>query len=164
MSSQSELIGRLSELELISNIKMNGVNTSRVTKYHDHCDFYRNLNKQSMFSCRQRFGELKNKVSGYANIFIIEDPSFVVSKASRERVLRTSRKNVHAYVRGKYLASLFDYEIKEQVLKMQCCTYNPYIEGYFFDLDTKEKITKPSCKYAILMGSNVDLTDLLPII
>lgn len=139
-----------------------GVTTERVTSKGDHCDFYRNLNKANMFSCRQRKGDLKSKVSGYANIFIIENPIFVVSEKSRQRVINTKRKNVHAFVRGDFHMALFDYELESTISALPCCTYNPYFEGHFFYKEDKTPVSESPSKYAILMGANVYLTDHLP--
>lgn len=146
----------------ITSFTSKGVTTERVTTKGDSCDFYRNLNKLNMFSCRQRKGDLKSKVSGYANIFIVENPLFVVSEKSRMRVTATKRKNVHAFVRGEFHSAMFNYDLESVISAMPCCTYNPYFAGFFYYKEDKRPIDTQPSKYAILMGSNVYLTDHLP--
>jgi hypothetical protein len=57
-------------------------------------DVYRNLNKTNFYSIRNRSGDFKNKVSGYAHAVIVRHPEFIVSKAGRARVQKEKRKKV----------------------------------------------------------------------
>ena len=85
---------------MTSLIKANGQCVERVTRIGEQADFYRNLNSPGFYSCKQRKGANRGKVSGYANIFVVSNPSFVVSLAGRRRTLRERKRCVHAYVRG----------------------------------------------------------------
>lgn len=67
---------------------------TRLCRRGDKIDVYRNLNIKDMMSCKQRHGQWKGKVTGYAKAFVLVDFEFVVSEASRQRVLREQRKNV----------------------------------------------------------------------
>lgn len=58
-------------------------------------DVYYNV-RQKMFSCRK-----DGRVIGHATTLKVENARFVVQEAGRLRVLRTGRKNVHAFVRGE---------------------------------------------------------------
>lgn len=59
-------------------------------------DVYRNLNKRGIwYSVRQG-----GKVVAHAKTVLLHDVRFIVSEAGRQRVLRTGRRNVHAFVRG----------------------------------------------------------------
>lgn len=64
-------------------------------------------------------------VLGHAHNLRIEDASFIVREAGRQRVLKERRKNVHAFVCGYFeddCASHFDATL---------VTYNPYKSGTF---------------------------------
>jgi len=62
-------------------------------------DVYWNLHKQT-FSIRSREREDYGRVIRHADHVHIKNPTTVVSKAGRERVLREKKKNVHAVIRG----------------------------------------------------------------
>lgn len=61
---------------------------TRLCHRGDKIDVYRNLNIKDMMSCKQRQGQWKGKVTGYAKAFVLVDFEFVISEASRQRVLR----------------------------------------------------------------------------
>lgn len=63
-------------------------------------DVYWNLHKQT-FSIRSREKEDYGRVIRHADHVHIRNPTAVVSKAGRERVLREKKKNVHAVIRGE---------------------------------------------------------------
>lgn len=81
-------------------------------------DVYFNLHKKCL-SVRH-----KGKVVHHSDYVKIINPTFIVSEAGRQRVLREKRKNVHAFVRGE-LASLKN-DPKESAADLQTVTYNPY--------------------------------------
>lgn len=60
-------------------------------------EVYRNLNRRDgvWYSVRQN-----GKVVGHTQLLRLRDCYFVVNEAGRQRVLRTGRKNVHAFVLG----------------------------------------------------------------
>ena len=60
---------------------------------------YRNLHKKC-WSVRHK----RKVVSHEAHVFLVH-AKFHVSQAGRERVVREKRKNVHAWVEGKYAGS-----------------------------------------------------------
>ena len=141
--------------------KYKGVDSLRVTTSLDECDFYRNLNKKEFFSCKQRSGDFKGKVTAYAKIFIVKNPSFVISEKSRNRVLDQKCRNVHSYLRGQFLMASDDID-DINVDGLLVCSYNPYYAGYFYECDSKKEITREIVNnylYAILKGSNVYLTN-----
>lgn len=78
-------------------------------------EVYFNLHKK-VFSVRQ--GGLVVK---HTEAIVLEDASFVVSQAGRERVLREKRKNVHALVRGKVGSFNIPYADESHP-----AYYNPY--------------------------------------
>jgi hypothetical protein len=88
-------------------------------------EVYFNLHKK-LFSVRDcKTGRVVDRV---CNIWI-ENPEFVVRKAGREKVLREKKKNVHAFVRGKWIQNLL-VEDASKILDhrehSQEVTYNPY--------------------------------------
>jgi len=140
-----------------SKIKSNKGEIERASKKDDIVDVYRNLNKPSFFSIRQVKNELKGKVSGYANIIVMENPLIKISETSRLRVLRDKRKNVHAFIRGR-LHSAYSGSI--QLNTLQSITYNPYKMGSFYFCENNEEVVPNDLlKYAVFYGSNVYLTD-----
>ena len=75
---------------------------------------YWNLHR-NLYSVQQR-----GLVVGHAENIELRDVTFKVSEAGRQRVLKESRKNVHAFVTG-YL-----YEGKEERNYDTSIVYNPY--------------------------------------
>ena len=76
------------------------------------------------------------KVVRYSNGLSLNDATFKVSKAGRERVLKERRKNVHAYVIGE---DDLNYCIPSDATEV---TYNPYLYNSFVEKDTKKPISK----------------------
>ena len=109
---------------------------SRLTEHGDLVDCYRNLNKPSMFSVRQREGLHKGLVSGYARAVILAAPVFVVSEKSRQRVLQPGGvRNVHAFVRGRF-HSAFSSDLRPEVMQnLIRVSYSPYVSSRFFQLE-----------------------------
>lgn len=59
-------------------------------------DVYRNLNKSGVwYSIRQ-----DGRVIAHAQTVVLINVKFVVGEAGRQRVLKTGRRNVHAFARG----------------------------------------------------------------
>lgn len=143
----------------------------RNTTVGDTVDCYRNLNKPNQFSIKQRSGELKGKVSGYSRSLILRNPQFIISEASRRRVLKEGR-NVHAFVRGEFLyANDGDIDISKIYSNFVRVSYSPYVMGSFYtlDRDTDGKLIPDSVKafwgvndfeFAIINGADVLLSNL----
>jgi hypothetical protein len=65
----------------------------------------------------------------------INNPTFVVRKAGRERVLREGKKNVHAFVRGDITVfDDFEPDYHPNYLDYTLVSYNPYKFDTFFDV------------------------------
>ncbi len=62
----------------------------------------------------------------------IDNPTFVVRKAGRERVLREGKKNVHAFVRGDM--TVFN-DFDSDYLGYSLVSYNPYKWDTFVDVE-----------------------------
>ena len=62
-------------------------------------EVYKNLHN-GKFSVRH-----KGKVVGHVDLIKIQDATFAVQPAGRDRVRREKKKNVHAFVRGTYIRS-----------------------------------------------------------
>ena len=69
------------------------------TVYHKRVEVYRNLHNDKL-SVRY-----KGKVVGHVDCIWLRNATFAVQPAGRDRVRREKKKNVHAFVRGKYIAS-----------------------------------------------------------
>lgn len=108
---------------------------ARVTVKGDPIDCYRNLNKDGMFSIRQRQGAFKGLVSGHARAIVITDPVLVVGEKSRQRVLSEQTRNVHAFVRGKFEAA-FGCDLNASAMgQLIRVSYSPFLSGHFFALE-----------------------------
>ena len=105
-------------------------------------EVYWNLHKK-LFSVRALEGENKGRVIQHAYKVKLEEASFVVQPAGRERVLREGKKNVHAFVRGRIANSGF--EDCHEDFSDEKVTYNPYIYDTFVNAKTKEPIFKADC-------------------
>ena len=85
----------------------------------------------------------------HASKVTLENVTFKVSEAGRQRVLRERKKNVHAFVEGD-LVLLGGSKIQPRVL----VSYNPYLEiGKFYETVSKETIDK--AKYAVIVGRQI---------
>jgi hypothetical protein len=96
----------------------------------DRVEVYRNLHNDT-FSIR-RNGKVVKHLANWQSIFL-KDVKFAVQPAGREKVRREGKKNVHAFIRGTYLApSTFPHTTSE--FKAKCTewvTYNPYQNDHF---------------------------------
>mgnify|MGYP003116398054 len=96
----------------------------------DRIEVYRNLHNDT-FSIR-RNGKVVKHLANWQSIFL-KDVKFAVQPAGREKVRREGKKNVHAFIRGTYLApSTFPHTTSE--FKAKCTewvTYNPYQNDHF---------------------------------
>ena len=133
----------------------NGKESLRITSMGCKADYYRNLNRKGYFSCRSRVGIHKGKVTCYANIFIVSNPIFVVSSASRNRVLANNKRNVHAFVRSSSLIDAINGDLDLYSLPPHdVITYQPFVRDCFFNRDTNIAISEHK-GIAILFGANV---------
>jgi hypothetical protein len=88
---------------------------------------YFNLHKR-VFSVKALEGAEKGRVIGHRTSLALDSPTFKVSEAGRQRVIRERRKNVHAGVVG-FLTSPYDWS-KEEV-QWTAVLYNPYLFSSF---------------------------------
>ena len=79
---------------------------------------YFNLHRKC-FSVKALEGVNKGRVIKHAHFVALENVTFKVSEAGRQRVLKEQRKNVHAGVVGTLVDSL-------DVVGSERVTYNPY--------------------------------------
>jgi hypothetical protein len=96
---------------------------------------------------------VKRKVIGYASTLLMRDVTFKVSEKSRQRVISSKQKNVHAFAEGIIVEQ--DSEKPYSLTKM--ITYNPYRFGYFFDKHSLQKVESNKLIYLgnkLIFGSN----------
>lgn len=94
---------------------------------------YFNLHKHQ-FSIKALTGENKGKVVAHADRVYLRDGIFTVNQGGRNRVLRESRKNVHAGVIGTYQKESEGGKLIREV------TYNPYLYETFVDKRDRQPI------------------------
>ena len=128
---------------------------------------YFNLHKK-MLSVR-----VNGKVVAHAPAIVLDNPTFHVSEAGRQRVLKSRRKNVHAWVSGdwngwlhtgiyaaigsvireesgaKTLLSFLDHIIRDSVE----VTYNPYKFSTF--VLAKDGSPIKNARYAVIHGKKI---------
>lgn len=91
-------------------------------------DVYKNLHKKCM-SVRSREKDNYGKVVEHTNDLVLKDVEFVVRSTGRYRVLHEGRKNVHAFVRGRWIRdskSLKNLDLGPLLDDKVQVTYNPY--------------------------------------
>ncbi len=118
-----------------------------MTRYKSQDRFYYNLHKET-FSVQEKVnGRWKVNKERYSNKIIVDNPTFEVSEAGRQRVLRDKQKNVHAYVVGNECNREID---KSQLIE---ATYNPYKYSSFVIKATGQAIE--SAKLALLENKRI---------
>lgn len=91
------------------------------------------------------------KVVAHGNNIILKNPTFKVSEAGRQRVLREQRKNVHAYVIGTYAGENEIQQLEQDF--MQQAYYNPYKLSTFVNKETQQALH--SAELAVMMDKQV---------
>lgn len=95
---------------------------------------YFNLHRH-LFSVVALEGPRKGRVIQHAETIALDDATFKVSEAGRQRVLREKRKNVHAFVVGTLSPIQDSYPGWVNVV-----TYNPYKYRTFVLRDSKTPV------------------------
>ena len=111
-----------------------------------HCYF--NLHKKCL---SVRF---KGLVINHTEEIELDDVTFHVSQAGRERVIREKRKNVHATVRGHMVADkLASRAAVEAIENAVAVTYNPYLYNSFVKVIDKTPISQ--AKKVFIFGRKI---------
>ena len=97
---------------------------------------HRNLNKPPYWTVKARHGEDAGLVIGYDKSIHLTNVIFSVGEKSRQRVLASGQKNVHAGVIGNIDDNIPDTKGWIPV------TYNPYENSTFVRVDNGEPIFK----------------------
>jgi len=102
--------------------------------------------RRKCWSVKSLEGPTKGKVIAHKEEVILKDITFKVSEVSRQKVIKTKRKNVHAGLQGTWV----ERESKNCNVKV---VYNPYKYDSFIDLSSQQKIFK--AEEAILKNKQV---------
>ena len=88
---------------------------------------YFNLHKKC-FSVKALEGEQKGRVVAHVHDAVVHGPTFKVSQAGRQRVLRERKKNVHAGVVGQWFDCEYNPQRSVELFSTfgRAVTYNPY--------------------------------------
>lgn len=78
-----------------------------------------------------------NRVIAHAKEVCLEDASFIVSEAGRQKVRRESRKTVHAYIQGVPCSGSTEVSDFAEVSEVK---YNPYRDEGFIGRVPTEKV------------------------
>lgn len=118
---------------------------------------YYNVTKQCL-SYRTRWGKVE-----HARAMILNNVTFAVQPAGREKVRQEKRKNVHAFVRGDMtwiaspMESLEDYTLDNMARQgYSRVTYNPYKHESFVVVNTGEPIYKAT--QVVIVGNTIFLS------
>ena len=105
----------------------------------DRVRVYRNLPlfKHRVFSILAMDGPYKGLVLGYSRSVGLERVKFIVSEATRQKVLKGNR-TVHAYAEGFIvgMSSTLPFAASGEMARK--VTYNPYLAGHFYDRDNPD--------------------------
>jgi len=112
---------------------------------------YRNLRHQDQlaWSVVANEGPTRGRVLEVVSAVPVKDATFVVREGGRQRVLREQSKNVHAFIRGQMVRSApLGCEPKlaspgAMLLRRRSAirvSYDPYLHGHFFVVETGEPI------------------------
>lgn len=107
---------------------------------------YFNLRRKE-FSVQRRNGKGGWVVWFYTSELTLKDVTFRVSEASRQRVIREGRKNVHAYVRGTLVEAI--------PATPTAATYNPYKYESFVEKDTEAAVY--AARFARLINKQIQI-------
>ena len=103
---------------------------------------YFNLHRK-LFSIKALEGPMKGRVVAHRHTVLLNDATFKVSEAGRQRVIREQRKNVHAGVSGTW----FDDDVVQGktnafvTINGSAIMYNPYKYSTFVHLYGEHPIT-----------------------
>lgn len=78
-------------------------------------------------------------VVAHTSVIHLENATFKVSEAGRQRVLAEKRKNVHAGVRGTFVRPE-----PWNLTSVKRATYNPYLFSSFVDVASQEPLEQAS--------------------
>ena len=98
---------------------------------------YYNLNR-AVWSVQHYIPGKGWRVREYLDSLVLEDVTFKVSEAGRQRVIREGRKNVHAYAVG----TLVERNGGGYSGHLARVSYNPYKAGAFVRMDTGDPVEK----------------------
>lgn len=99
-------------------------------------EVYFNLHKKCL-SVRALEGDRKGRVIAHTDAVELFDVTFAVQPAGRAKVLREGRKNVHAFVRGIWVAPM-----GAEAWQTTPVTYNPYKYESFVNREDETPVTK----------------------
>lgn len=102
---------------------------------------YFNLHRKC-FSVKALEGAKKGRVVAHVSDAIVYNPTFKVSEAGRQRVLRERKKNVHAGVVGQWFEGEFNAKRCAELMEYtgRAVTYNPYRFDSFVYKNTETPI------------------------
>lgn len=105
----------------------------------DRVRVYRNLPlfKHRVFSIRAMDGPYKGLVLGYSRSVGLERVKFIVSEATRQKVLKGNR-TVHAYAEGYIIGMSSRLPEAASGDAARKVTYNPYLAGHFYDRENPD--------------------------
>lgn len=102
---------------------------------------YFNLHRK-LFSVKALEGDMKGRVIAHRQHVLINDATFKVSEAGRQRVIREKRKNVHAGVSGTWFEDATVGSTNAFItINGSAIMYNPYKYSTFVHLYGEHPIT-----------------------
>ena len=129
------------ELEsAVLNFKGNCYYCNTVLSVPERVAVYYNLEKKT-YSIMDHSGERKGLVIGYGDDILLSSVEFKVSEKGRQRVIREKKKNVHAYVIGRFEDPNFAFWIG-RLKSIKEAQYNPYRDRTFVTVHDSQPIGK----------------------
>ena len=129
----------------------------RTVEANEKVAVFWNLHKDCFSIQGKTFEDNKKKTvtKVHADNILLMDVEFSVRESGRQKVLQEKKKNVHAFVKGKFGHAYDDRKTLEVTLlpTMREAYYNPYKTDSFVDKETGKKITKAD--YVVMIDKKV---------
>lgn len=110
---------------------------------------FRNLNKSGVwYSIRQN-----GLTVAHAKSLCVSNCKFIVNQKTRERIVATGKKEVHAFIEGDYTTSGMGTTAKRNDLKAKI-VYNPIIYTGFTCINLTNKFFKVDCARFVICDNN----------
>ena len=115
---------------------------------------YYNMHRKT-WSIKALEGVHKGRVVAHSNYVVVSKPVGQVSLKSRERVLLTGRKNVHAGIVGELQSIGLPLEVRGLMGDIKSITYDPYQWQSLVYKDTPERSYTKGADRAFMINKHV---------
>jgi len=115
--------------------------------YGQQVRIYKNLTNNTL-SVQSHVKGKGWRLAGHVTDIVLQDVTFHISEAARQRVISQHSKNVHAYCKGRLIADSYSGH-----RKLTRITYNPYKTGAFVEVGSQ--LVAASCTFLVVKNNQV---------